>query len=91
VWLVDPATGVVREAKVVTGVEDCSRYCVSARMVERATGRQVCLAFAQALIKFGIPDEVLAEQWEAVHRPVSARAGTCCSTRSGGITASRIG
>src|SRR5215203_3183002 len=61
VWLVDPVTGVVREAKVVTGVDDHSRYCVSARVVERATGRQVCLAFAQALIKFGVPEEVLTD------------------------------
>ena len=61
VWLVDPVTGVVREAKVVTGVDDHSRFCVSARVVERATGRQVCLAFAQALVQFGIPDEVLTD------------------------------
>jgi transposase InsO family protein len=61
VWLVDPATGEVREAKVVTGVDDHSRFCVSARVVERATGRQVCLAFAQALLQFGIPDEVLTD------------------------------
>jgi transposase len=61
VWLVDPATGEVREAKVVTGVDDHSRFCVSARVVERATGRQVCLAFAQALIRFGVPDEVLTD------------------------------
>ena len=46
VWLVDPATGVLREAKVVTGVDDHSRFCVIAAVVERATGRAVCLAFA---------------------------------------------
>jgi transposase InsO family protein len=61
VWLVDPVTGVVREAKVVTGVDDHSRFCVSARVVERATGRQVCLAFAAALVKYGIPDEALTD------------------------------
>ena len=61
VWLVDPVTGVMREAKVVTGVDDHYRFCVSARVVERATGRQVCLAFAAALIKYGIPDEVLTD------------------------------
>jgi hypothetical protein len=61
VWLLDPVTGVVREAKVVTGVDDHSRFCVSARVVERATGRQVCLAFAAALVKYGIPDEALTD------------------------------
>ena len=29
--------------------------------MERATGRQVCLAFAEALVRFGIPDEVLTD------------------------------
>ena len=47
------------EAKVVTGVDDHSRYCVIASVVARATGRAVCLAFASALREFGVPDEVL--------------------------------
>jgi transposase len=34
------------EAKVVTGVDDYSRYCVIAAVAARATGRAVCLAFA---------------------------------------------
>jgi hypothetical protein len=37
------------EAKIVTGVDDHSRYCVIASVVARATGRAVCLAFASAL------------------------------------------
>ncbi len=32
------------EAKVVTGVDDHSRFCVIASVVRRATGRAVCLA-----------------------------------------------
>ena len=58
-WLTSPPGR--WEAKVVTGVDDHSRFCVSARVVERATGRQVCLGFAQALIKYGIPDEALTD------------------------------
>ena len=61
VWLVDVATGVLREAKVVTGVDDHSRFCVIASVVERATGRAVCLAFAAALARFGVPEEVLSD------------------------------
>ena len=53
--LVNPATGEVREAKVVTAVDDHSRYCVSAKVVEHATSRAVCLAFAEALVRFGVP------------------------------------
>ena len=49
------------EAKVVTGVDDHSRYCVIASVVARATGRAVCLAFASALRQFGVPDEVLTD------------------------------
>jgi transposase-like protein len=37
VQLVDGATGEVREAKLVTGVDDHSRFCVMAAVVERAT------------------------------------------------------
>jgi transposase InsO family protein len=61
VLLVDPATGVLSEAKVVTGVDDHSRYCVIAAVVPRATGRAVCLAFAAALQAFGVPAEVLTD------------------------------
>jgi transposase InsO family protein len=50
-----------RELKVVTGIDDHSRFCVLAKVVTRASGRQVCLAFAQALATYGIPDEVLSD------------------------------
>ncbi|WP_435229899.1 IS481 family transposase, partial [Streptomyces sp. Tue6028] len=61
VMLVDPVTGELTEAKVVTGVDDHSRYCVIASVVERATGRAVCVAFARALQAFGVPEEVLTD------------------------------
>ncbi|WP_438817366.1 IS481 family transposase [Streptomyces actuosus] len=61
VMLVDPVTGELTEAKVVTGVDDHSRYCVIASVVERATGRAVCAAFARAMQRFGVPEEVLTD------------------------------
>ena len=61
VMLVDPVTGVLREAKVVTGVDDHSRFCVIASVVERATARAVCLALAAALSRFGVPEEILTD------------------------------
>ena len=61
VMLVDPDTGVLREAKVVTGVDDHSRFCVIAAVVERATSRAVCLALAAALARFGVPEEILTD------------------------------
>jgi transposase InsO family protein len=59
--LVDTRTGEVREARIVTGVDDHSRYCVIARVVERATGRATCLAFSEALQGYGAPEEVLTD------------------------------
>jgi transposase InsO family protein len=61
VQLVDPATGVLREAKLVTAVDDHSRFCVIAKVVERATARAVCLALAEALSRFGVPEEIITD------------------------------
>jgi transposase InsO family protein len=64
-WQLDIVGGLMladgAECKVVTGVDDHSRYCVIAAVVPRATGRAVCLAFAAALARFGVPDEVLTD------------------------------
>jgi transposase InsO family protein len=61
VMILDPVSGVLREAKVVTGVDDHSRFCVIASVVERATARAVCLALAAALAQFGVPEEILID------------------------------
>ena len=64
-WQMDIIGGVFladgTEAKVMTGVDDHSRYCVICQVVARATGRAVCLAFAGALRRFGVPAEVLTD------------------------------
>jgi transposase InsO family protein len=64
-WQIDIVGGAFladgTEAKIVTGVDDHSRYCVICQVVVRATGRAVCLAFAAALAKFGVPEEVLTD------------------------------
>jgi transposase InsO family protein len=64
-WQLDIVGGVFladgTEAKIVTGADDHSRYCVICRVVARATGRAVCLAFASALRAFGVPAEVLTD------------------------------
>lgn len=59
--LVDTVTGELREAKMLTGVDDHSRFCVIAAVMERATGRAVCLALAAALTRFGSPGEILTD------------------------------
>jgi hypothetical protein len=42
------------ETKEVTWVDDHSRFCVIVSVVRRATGRAVCVAFANALREFGV-------------------------------------
>jgi transposase InsO family protein len=49
------------DTKIITGVDDHSRYCVMAKVVPRATGRAVCLALVEAFRRYGIPDEVLTD------------------------------
>ena len=61
IQLVDIITGVMREAKLVTGVDDHSRFCIIAAVVERATGRAVCLTLAGALSRLGVPEEILTD------------------------------
>jgi transposase InsO family protein len=49
------------EAKLVTGLDDHSRFCVAAGVVERATARAVCAVFAAALARHGVPEELLTD------------------------------
>jgi transposase InsO family protein len=49
------------EVKIVTGVDDHSRFCVLATAVMRATARPVCLAFIGAMRAYGVPEEVLTD------------------------------
>jgi transposase InsO family protein len=56
IWLVDG-----RELKAVTGIDDHSRFCVAAGLVERANARSVCRVFTQALARYGTPEELLTD------------------------------
>jgi transposase InsO family protein len=49
------------EVKVVTGVDDHSRFCVCARVVAPATARPVCEALQWALAAHGVPDQILTD------------------------------
>ena len=69
VRLVNPITGELREAKIVTGVDDHSRFCVIAEVVERATGRAVCWPSPRRWPGSGCPRRS-HRQRQAVHRPV---------------------
>ena len=64
-WQMDVVGGVLfsdgTEAKILTGVDDHSRFCVCAGIMVRATSRPVCGFFVQALEHHGIPEEVLTD------------------------------
>jgi hypothetical protein len=64
-WQMDVMGGVElqdgTELKVVTGVDDHSRFCVAAGLVTRATSKAVCEVLAASLSSYGIPDEILTD------------------------------
>jgi transposase-like protein len=64
-WQMDIMSGVFlvggRECKLVTGIDDHSRYVVVAKVVARPTGRAVCDALAEAVERYGVPSELLTD------------------------------
>jgi transposase InsO family protein len=64
-WQMDVMGGVLlgdgTDLKVVTGIDDHSRFCVAATLVVRPTARAVCGVFASAIASWGVPDEVLTD------------------------------
>ena len=48
-----------QEVKIVTGIDDHSRFVVCAKAVLRATARPVCLALGEALRRHGVPGQIL--------------------------------
>ncbi len=95
-WQIDVMGGVFladgAEVKVVTGVGDHSRYCVLATVVARATARAVCSAFADAMRRHGVPEEVLTDNGKQfTGRFTNPARPRCCSNGSCEKTASRKG
>ncbi len=64
-WQMDIMSGVYltdgTELKHVTGIDDHSRFCVSAKLVWRATARPVCEALLAALARYGAPQQILTD------------------------------
>jgi transposase InsO family protein len=49
------------KASIVTGIDDHSRFCVSARVVRRALARPVCDALTHAMRTYGMPAQILTD------------------------------
>jgi len=64
-WQMDVMGGVRledgRELKIVTGLDDHSRFCVCAQLTLRATARPVCEAFMAAMTRYGTPEQLLTD------------------------------
>jgi hypothetical protein len=64
-WQMDVVGGVLladgRQVKVLTGIDDHSRFVVCAGLMMRATSRAVCGHLAEALRVHGVPQEILTD------------------------------
>lgn len=64
-WQLDIMGGVFlaggRECKLVTGIDDHSRFVVIATVVTEPSARAVCTAFTAAMSRYGVPSEVLTD------------------------------
>lgn len=49
------------EAKILTGIDDHSRFMVCHGVMARATARPVCEHFVAALLRWGVPEEILTD------------------------------
>jgi transposase InsO family protein len=93
-WQLDLVGGVPladgRECKMVTGIDDHSRFVVIAAVVAVPSGRAVCVAFTAAMRRYGVPFEVLSDngkQFTGRHtrpQPVEVLFERVC--RENGIT-----
>jgi transposase InsO family protein len=64
-WQMDVVGGFLladgRRAKALTGVDDHSRFCVSAYLTFRETAQRVCDGLALAMRTHGVPEEILTD------------------------------
>jgi hypothetical protein len=64
-WQMDVVGGFVladgTRAKVLSGVDDHSRFCVSAHLMVRESSRGVCDGLSKALRTYGMPEQILTD------------------------------
>jgi transposase InsO family protein len=64
-WQLDTVHGFLladgTHAKALTGVDDHSRFCVSAKLMARERTQAVCDGFSSALRAYGVPAQVLTD------------------------------
>lgn len=64
-WQMDVVGGFLlsdgSHAKALTGVDDHSRFCVSARLMARERTQPVCDGLTLAMNRFGVPEQILTD------------------------------
>lgn len=93
-WQLDIMGGVFladgRECKLLTSIDDHSRFVVAATVLERPTGNAVCAAFTGAMHRHGVPFEVLTDNGKQFTgrftRPIPAEVLFERTCREYGIT-----
>jgi transposase len=64
-WQIDVAGGFVlaggTRAKALTGIDDHSRFCVSAYLMTRESSQKVCEGLRAALAAYGVPEQILTD------------------------------
>lgn len=64
-WQMDVVGGFVladgTKAKALTGIDDHSRFCVSAYLMPRESSRHVCEGLSVAIRRWGVPEEILTD------------------------------
>jgi transposase InsO family protein len=84
-WQMDVMGGVLvddgTECKVITGVDDHSRFCVMAKLVLRATARPVCEALLEALERHGVPEQILTDNGKVFTGRIGPKPATVAFDR----------
>jgi transposase InsO family protein len=84
-WQMDVMGGVMltdgTELKVVTGIDDHSRFCVIAKLVARATARPVCEALLEGLERHGVPEQILTDNGKVFTGRLARRPATVAFDR----------
>ena len=78
-WQMDVVGGILladgTTLKCVTGVDDHSRYCISARLVVKERTQLVCDALELALATHGVPEQILTDNGK-VFTDIDGRVGS---------------
>ncbi len=86
-WQMDVVGGFLladgSHAKALTGIDDHSRFCVSAALMARERTRPVCEALAGALARHGVPQQILTDNGKVftgrfAHPPVEVLFDKIC-------------